>query len=453
MLRSIDNKSVIITGGDTRTINLKRSVKIKILRDGTEFPESALRPGDQVSIEATQDDEGFYTAVNVTLEKTGSPEDRAKAGRRIESSVSESSNDDSGGRPKIRRKDPAGDDEPPVMRRAGSDPKDARSEVAADDTLKPQNKDDLSVPTNDKADVEAARNQVERIVLPGATDAPPSDESDPGRPRMQRGARPARVPVETVERASSEPRPSVMRSEPREAEVPRATLDPKIEKARHVVETFTDSLPNYVCKEHIARFISTTRKADWQAQDIVGTDLVYVDHKEKYGNLTVNGKPWKKSMEQMQGSWSTGEFGTIVADLFAPETQTAFRARGSSRVGAHDADKFDFEVTQDNSHWKIMVPSQAVLPAYRGSVWIDRSTSQILRIEMATYRMPVEFPMDKVESAVDFDFIRIAERQFLLPTHAETLACYRGTDNCTRNVIDFRNYHRFTGDSTIVFND
>jgi len=56
-----------------------------------------------------------------------------------------------------------------------------------------------------------------------------------------------------------------------------------------------------------------------------------------------------------------------------------------------------------------------------------------------------------VESATDYQYIRIGERQFLLPVHAETLSCERGTSICSHNVIDFRNYHKYTGEATIEF--
>jgi hypothetical protein len=56
-----------------------------------------------------------------------------------------------------------------------------------------------------------------------------------------------------------------------------------------------------------------------------------------------------------------------------------------------------------------------------------------------------------VESATDYEYVRIGERQFLLPVHAETLICQRGTNICSRNNIDFRNYHKYTGEADIKF--
>ena len=66
-------------------------------------------------------------------------------------------------------------------------------------------------------------------------------------------------------------------------------------------------------------------------------------------------------------------------------------------------------------------------------------------------KMPVAFVLDHAESAADFDFVTIKEQKVLLPTHAEVLSCERGTLYCSRNAIDFRNYHAYTGESSITF--
>ena len=35
--------------------------------------------------------------------------------------------------------------------------------------------------------------------------------------------------------------------------------------------------------------------------------------------------------------------------------------------------------------------------------------------------------------------------------HSEALSCARATSQCTRNVIEFRNYKKFTADTSITF--
>ena len=95
------------------------------------------------------------------------------------------------------------------------------------------------------------------------------------------------------------------------------------------------------------------------------------------------------------------------------------------------------------------VDSQTLVPAYEGSVWVDPSTARVLRIEMQARNIPSEFPMDTIEAAVDYSYVSIGGKSFLLPVHAESLGCPRGTGDCSHNIIDFRNYHEFRVDVKI----
>ncbi len=224
-----------------------------------------------------------------------------------------------------------------------------------------------------------------------------------------------------------------------------------IEQAREAAATFLETLPNYVCQEQITRYVSETRQPTWNVVDIVSAEVVYDDHQESYRNLQINGKPSKKSPED-SGAWSTGEFGTILGNLFAPQSATDFKYVQEDTIAHRAASVFDFKVQRVRSSWKIWVPGQYVLPAYKGSVWIDKQTGQALRIEMQAKEIPEAFPEITVETAVDYDIISLgAANKFLLPVHSEALSCWRNSNECQRNVIEFRNYHKFEGESIIKF--
>ena len=63
--------------------------------------------------------------------------------------------------------------------------------------------------------------------------------------------------------------------------------------------------------------------------------------------------------------------------------------------------------------------------------------------------IPPDFPMDTIESAVDYSNVWIGGKSFLLPVHAESLGCPRGAGDCSHNIINFRNYHEFRVDVKI----
>jgi hypothetical protein len=204
----------------------------------------------------------------------------------------------------------------------------------------------------------------------------------------------------------------------------------------------------------VSRYDSETSQANWHANDLVSMDVVYQDGKEDYRNIAINSKPTKKPLEESGGAWSTGEFGTILINLFAPDTAADFHYTRDSRIAGTLAKEYSFSVTRDHSHWTVHTGSQTYVPAYRGAVWIDPSNARVLRIEMEARDMPEGFPTDHVESATEYQYVRLGgTQQFLLPVHAEVLSCQRGTNQCLKNAIDFRNYHKFEGESNIKYGD
>lgn len=282
---------------------------------------------------------------------------------------------------------------------------------------------------------------------------PAPDPGDSGPPVLKRG-KPVQQASATLPSDPSETDAAAGRNPVARANPPVAYGNPHmvlIEQARDAAASFLEGLPNYVCEEQTTRYVSETRQPSWNVIDIVSAELVYDDHQESYRNLQINGRPTKKSPED-SGAWSTGEFGTILANLFAPQSATEFKYIQGDTIEHRAASIFDFKVQRVRSNWRIWVPGQYVVPQYKGSVWIDNKTAQVLRIEMQAKQIPEEFPEISVETAVDYDTVSLgAADRFLLPVHAEALSCWRNSNECQRNVIEFRNYHKFEGESIIKF--
>ena len=229
--------------------------------------------------------------------------------------------------------------------------------------------------------------------------------------------------------------------------------DDLIRRAAGAAFDFTEGLPNYVCQEDIARYASDTRPADWKSIDLVSASVIYENGKEDYRNIKVNNKP-RDSFQDTDGAWSTGEFGTLLVDLFSPASDAQFRFSRTERIAGVNAKVYDYTVDHPHSHWNVIISSQRYMPAYKGSVWIDPQTARVLRIEERAFGFPSDFPSDHVESATDYEYVQLGDaRKYLLPVHSETLTCQRGSDMCSRNTIDFRNYHKYAGESTITFGD
>jgi hypothetical protein len=260
------------------------------------------------------------------------------------------------------------------------------------------------------------------------------------------------APISLVAQSEAPTPPPAAQNEPdaapggSSAEAPPATA-PLIERARYAAFQFSQKLPNFICQEYMARYAQ--RGQDSRPLDIVQAEVVYDEGHESYRNVKVGGRPTEKGMMETGGSRSTGEFASILLDLFASNTNAEFQGGRRTVISGSIAQVYDFRVQQKNSHWNVESESQKVRPAYQGSVWIDPSTARVLRIEMQATDIPPDFPMDRIETAVDYAFTTIAGNSSLLPVHAETLGCQRGSPDCSHNIIDFRNYHQFKADVKI----
>jgi hypothetical protein len=287
---------------------------------------------------------------------------------------------------------------------------------------------------------------------------PPKDADDPGPPSLRRGSArqmadlpppryeplpdaPAKQPADAPKQANAAP-----------AAVSGKPVDPIIEKAREAAANYTASLPNYFCQQMTARYQSDHPKTGWDALDVVTADVAYEDGRETYKNIKIGSKLVNKSMEDIGGTRSTGEFSTILLDLLDPATDANFRKSGTDTIAGRPAWVYKYEVPRERSHWRVEAPSQLYYPAHLGSIWIDKETSRVLRIEQGSGFMPKLFPFDTVETVTDYAFISLAAGQkFLLPADAEVLSCLRGTTLCSRNRLEFRNYRKFGADSSITF--
>jgi hypothetical protein len=232
-----------------------------------------------------------------------------------------------------------------------------------------------------------------------------------------------------------------------------STGDPIVDKAREAAYEYSETLPNFVVKQFTTRFdAELTRGAQpsWRALDTVSADVVSENGAESYKNIQINGKASKQDIEKT-GTWSTGEYSSVLLDLFSTATHADFHGKRATRIANREAYRYDYSVDQEDSHWEVSAPSGTYKPEYSGSIWIDKENFRTLRVEMAARNLPKTFSLDTVESAVDYDFVPIGDSKFLLPVHSEILDCQRGTSYCTRNVIDFRNYKKFTADTSITF--
>jgi hypothetical protein len=442
LLRLVAGNQFVLEADDHRIITYTLGAKPEILKNTKPVEMTAFAIADHLSVDAFADDMGYFTATGVAFTSAGTAQEQAQAARTWDLPRLTP-----GAKPSLAGGSRGDDDDRPTLRRSNPDPAPKTADTAAGTSPS------APAPADDPVD-----NRPTTQVRP--PDAAP-DADDPGRPQLKRGRPEPRVssarndaPEPGVQAANSSgavPAESAP-VQPAPAVIP-VQEDPIIVKAKEAAAEFSGGLPNFFCRQVTTRFVSDRPKDGWQAQDSITADLAYENGAESYKNIKV-GNQAKSSMEDVGGNWSTGEFATLVDELFDPGTAATFRKTGQDTIQGRSAYAFKFDVTRERSRWRIMVAGQLYYPAYRGTIWVDRETSRVLRFESESRNIPLLFPLNKVEQAVDYDFVRLAvPKPFLLPINAEVLSCEQGSSRCARNKIEFRNYRKFGAESDITFDE
>ena len=475
ILRRAVSRQIVIEAEDHRIIWYHVPDKMTYEEGGKDLDPKELVPGDHVSVDSTADDQDVYTAVTLTRRSVGTSQDRFAAsqdwdlpplfsGQQTASAqtprtVTREPGDD---RPVLRRAKPAADAEEQRAPEKESDTATAAPAPARD--VKPAAASS-DKPAADKPPAEEPEDTRPATAMRPADPKPDAD--DPGRPVLKRGGpaqrrvsaqsdAPAPAPQTTaapVTVASREPGPRLGAAAPSAREQSAIPIedDPVIAKAREAAANYLEGLPNFFAKQMTTRYATENIRQGWQAQDVITADVAYEDGHESYKNIKIGNKATNKSMDELPGTRSSGEFATLLIQLMHPGSQATFRRTGTDTVRGRSSYTYKFEITRTQSRWRVESPSQLYYPAYGGTIWIDRETSRVLRIEQDARKIPPLFPFDTIETTADYDYVRLETQSFLLPVESEVLSCQRASSVCSRNKIEFRNYRKFGAESDITF--
>ena len=234
-----------------------------------------------------------------------------------------------------------------------------------------------------------------------------------------------------------------------------------ITEAREYALNYTSSMPDYICNQITDRFQDPLGKDNWRHADKIAMRLTYNGKKENYQLLTVNGqminKPIDPSGENMGevlgGTTATGQFASMLKFIFEPRSSAEFHWEKWARLRNRICYVFNYLVDQPHSDWGIYdgVSKQSIRPAYRGLVFIDKQSGEILRVTLNAFDIPPDFPINVATIMLDYDWADISGHKFLLPLRSEEHV-NRGVF-ATKNEDIFHGYRKFSADATITFDD
>lgn len=223
-----------------------------------------------------------------------------------------------------------------------------------------------------------------------------------------------------------------------------------LQDARNAASMFANGLPDFLVDQVTVRANGHTASGPWLPADTVQAEVAYTGGQEQYRNIRINGRPADRPVEK-SGAWSTGEFVTTILDLLSPNTDASFKRRGDERVMGRTALVYDFDVSQSNSHWRIALPDgRECMAAYDGRLWVDKTSSRVLKVEQRAAQLPAWCGAASAESVIEYGFVKITGQDYLMPVKSLATAC-KQVGGCFRNELRFENYRKFTAESKITF--
>jgi hypothetical protein len=236
-----------------------------------------------------------------------------------------------------------------------------------------------------------------------------------------------------------------------------------LESVRGAALKYAHQLPDFICTQTTSRQVtkgsadlshanSLSLRGQPLTHDTFEEQLTYVGGKESYSVVSVNHRKAKDSSHlQFNGAISAGEFGTVVAKVFAPASKTTFTWDKEAKINGRTAWEFRFHVPKESGTAVIFQQrNYAVVAAYSGEVIVDPETYDVIELS-SSVDVPADSPIQKVERKIEYGVQTIAGRDCYLPVRSE-LHMEQGY-LVFDNQIEFKDYHHFVSDSSVQYGD
>lgn len=214
---------------------------------------------------------------------------------------------------------------------------------------------------------------------------------------------------------------------------------------------YTKNLPNYMCMQTTRRKIHPVLSGYIPYGDVIREELSFVDGKESYKVLMRNEQALANVQHnQLGGAISNGEFGTMLAHIFDPETGTEFDWDHWATLRGKRMYVFAFHVPKSAGYSMVYGDGhREYTSAYKGLIYADRETKAVMRIKMECIDIPKDYPIKTVGITLDYAPTKIGEETYTLPFHFEL----DSTDTMAviKNEADYKLYRKFGAEATITF--
>jgi hypothetical protein len=257
----------------------------------------------------------------------------------------------------------------------------------------------------------------------------------------------ASLPVGAGPAAAAAPKPEpVLPPAPSAAEQKQI-----IEQVRENALNYTQTLPNYLCRQVTKRRVDPTGAGGWHDTDVIVERLSFFDQKENYKVIMVNNSMVTNNLQhdQLGGSTSSGEFGSILRAIFTPESRTEFSFDRWTGLHGRWQQVFTFHTGEPIYSIRHGDSKRTIVARAHGEVFIDRDNKMVTRIKLECEGIPSDFPIQSVTLDQVYDLADIGGQQYMLPLHSDVRS--REGRYQSWNEVTYGGYQKFSSDASISF--
>ncbi len=231
-----------------------------------------------------------------------------------------------------------------------------------------------------------------------------------------------------------------------------------LEATRERALAYTLSLPDFICTQRVRRY-SWIPGANFRRNEpgsVLTVRLSYSRLGEKYTLVALNGIATNLPYEELGGSTSQGEFGSLLVGIMNPLAKGKFKFERWGSLDGRRITVYSYRVPgSEASSFRLRYRDEATGDIKRtqvgqeGELFIEAESNAILRVRSTATDIPKRFPIRSSTTIVSYGYREISGRRYLLPTEAEIQMTTGRMSH--RNQIEFLNYQKFSSDSTVRF--
>lgn len=225
-----------------------------------------------------------------------------------------------------------------------------------------------------------------------------------------------------------------------------------------------DEMPDFVVKQQIQRSAAYAGTGNFRSLDNLVVAVSYRSTgEENYKLLSVNGAlqnspQAKDNYQEVGGTSSTGEFVTMLATIFKPESRSAFQAVELDLIRGRRTIVYEFSVDKDRAKQLITsvgASTLSTITGMKGRIWVDREDARVLKVESEATDIPAGFPVRTARRLIDYDWVKIEDTRYLLPLVSDVRLTMSEANKVyeTRNLIRFKNYQKYGSEVRILDED